>query len=558
MGRKPLGERPLTNAERVKLCRLRKKAGQSPGTTANPKPVKNAGGGRSPSPCGDAFQIQTNLSLPSPVVVHSPVAHQPGPPAPTLPVHVQHALTLLGGKVKSYDEAKELLKDAHVWDLNLSQQRRGYKRPACTYPWQHEIVDATQLYKVTFVEGSRRVGKSNAALLGAVENILNGCRQVDLYGAKKDSAARILRDLRYDQFSYNEIDPVIVDTTAMRVTFANGGIIEAHASVPSDAKGFKSSVIWFEEFDQLLRLQPKVIAAAVGVLLSEPDARLIITANKDTGAFKIFEDMLTKPEFSEDVKFFSINDSQAPHVERCGNTPLVKAFMTATMGADYAEQQIHNQDSYDGEVFNAQGVIDAMETYSSWINEGHKSAQKTVIAVDPGHGHATGIFIAGWYNGHVYELESHEFVGKRLDQKSGSNVSQPAVTEDYLKEFVRGKAREYNADIVCETNSGGAWWMDHWRETSGQRRVRASDFGKDGTVNDRNAFIHVLSQLINEGRFHYKNDRLRGQLISYNPDDRETVEWNNKGDLADACLHATRFLVKYGAEKHKKTTWDGR
>ncbi len=515
-----------------------------------------AGGGQPPK----SHSHSTPSSFPSHSV--SPAAPRTGPPA--LPPHVQSALALLGGKLRTYDEAKELLKDAQVWDLKLSQQRKGYRRPAITYQWQHEIADATQLYKVTFVEGSRRVGKSNAAFLGAIENILNGARQIDLYGAKKDSAARIMRDLRYDQFSYECIDPIIVDSTATKLTFQNGGVIEAHASVPSDAKGFKSPVIWFEEFDQLLRLQPKVIAAAVGVLLSEPNARLIITANKDTGAFKLFEDMLTKPEFADDVRFFSIDDSQAPHIEASGNTPLVKAFMTATMGNDYAEQQIHNVDSFEGDVFHVNLVIDAFNTYDEWMADAgffdptkartRKQPQRACIGVDPGHGHATGIFIAGYSNGHVFELESHEFVGKALDKKT----SQKPVTEEYLKSFVLGKAREYNAIIVCETNSGGSWWMDHWRETAGGRGVKPSDFGKDGTINDRNSYIHELSLLINEGRFHYCSDQLRGQLISYSPDDRDSVEWSNKGDLADACLHAVKFLIKSEKKQLKQTVWDGR
>jgi hypothetical protein len=371
-----------------------------------------------------------------------------------------------------------------------------------------------------------------------------------------------MRDVRYDQFSYQEVDPIIVDTTAQKLTLANGAVLTAHASVPSDAKGFKASVIWFEEFDQLLRLQPKTIAAAVGVLLSEPNARLVITANKDTGAYKLFEDLLTKPEYAEDVKFFSIDDTQAPHIEAAGNTGIVKAFMTATVGADYAEQQIHNQDSYEGEVFHVQDVMDANNTYDYWMGNVKPRPDRVVIGIDPGQGHATGIMILGQHNDHLYEIESHEFVGKRLD-KAGALIApkthQKQVSEDYIKTFITEKAHALHADIVCETNSGGAWWMQHWREQPGIKIVKPSDFGKPGTRNDRNGFIHELSQLLGDGKFHFKNDQLRSQLISYNPDDRESVEWSNKGDLADATLHAAHYIIKkekVGNRKH--TTWDGR
>lgn len=469
----------------------------------------------------------------------------------------------MGSYKCKYDEAKAILRDANVWDDAATIPR--YRRPSILSAKQNIIIDAAQNPKVRviFIEGPRRTGKSTAGFIIIYEEGLNGNKKWGVWGATEDSASKILRDITQDP-NFPDLTCHVSNATAQRVTCDNGVIIEAHASKVSDAKGLQYGGVWITEFDQLLRTQPLVFGAILAILRSEPRMKIILDANSDTGAYKMFkETFLSMPEnVQEQVRFFTLLREDVTHIPEDADD-LLKPLMEAAMGKDKVAEQLYNTESFEGECFNVRGVVEAFNGYDEWMMDAgffdptkartRKVPERVVIAIDPGHSHATGIFIAGISGGHVFELESYEFVGKRL----GAKASQQPVTEDYLKDFVAGKAHEYLADVVCETNSGGAWWMDHWRRSAGTKGVHASDFGKKGTKNDRNGFIHVLSMLINEARFHFCNDQLRAQLTSYNPDDRDKTEWKNKGDLADACLHAVQFLISK-EKRLKQTVWDGR
>jgi hypothetical protein len=424
----------------------------------------------------------------------------------------------------------------------------SYRRPGILNPRQNEIIDAAQdpQVKLILIEGDRRTGKSTAAWVAINELMFAGWRDWGLWGAKRDSASKILRDLTADRITYTELNPLIANITAMRLQRVDGCTLNAHASTVADSKGFDYDGVWIEEFDQLLRDNPAVFGAIIPILRAKPKLKIIMTANRDTGSYKLMREYLSSevnPVFAESVRFYTLTRDEASHLADAENDPLIEPLMEVAVGRDKTQEQLHNVESYSGEVFDAQALVDALNSYDEWmLDMGLVDASlqrtgirplRTVIGVDPGFADATAITVESQYRDHVYEEESHEFHGRN---ERGTEVSQ-----EHIIQFIRALAVKYGAEICIESNSGGLWWAKALRAQG--LRVTMSNFTTPGTGTDRESHIRLLNQLLESGRYHYRNERFRAQAVVYSLAEKGKRSNADHGDLVDAKLHAIRRLL---------------
>ena len=436
----------------------------------------------------------------------------------------------------------------------------SYRRPGVLNPRQQEIVDTSQdpLVKLILIEGDRRTGKSTAAWVAVNELMFAGHRHWGLWGAKRDSASKILRDLMADRITYNELNPLVANITAMRLERVDGCTLNAHATTVADSKGFDYDGVWIEEFDQVLRDNPQVFAAIVPILRAKPNLKIIMTANRDQGAYKLMREYFADnadQSVRDAVRFFTLTRAEATHLANADNDPLIEPLMQLAVGRDKTQEQLHNIESYSGEVFNATKLMTALNGYDDWMldmglvdsaNErSNRRPLATVIGIDPGFGDATGIACWSIYDNHVYEEESHVLYGR--DEKG------IGVSEEQIKQLVRSMALKYGATIIIEPNSGGLWWADYWEKECGLRVVRHA-FAPAGKAGDRESHIRLFNTLLEEERAHYCNPQLRDQGVVYSLDEKNKSVNRGHGDLVDAVLFAVWDLMKRATQEHMEVS----
>jgi hypothetical protein len=109
-------------------------------------------------------------------------------------------------------------------------------------------------------------------------------------------------------------------------------------------------------------------------------------------------------------------------------------------------------------------------------------------------------------------------------------------TPDKINMFFLQKAKEHNVNrITIESNSGGQAVMLFFK--AHHLPVILQNFGGDGEVNARAAYIKIARELLDERACLLKSSILRNELLIYDPG--VAAKEKNKGDLADAFLHFT-------------------
>lgn len=412
--------------------------------------------------------------------------------------------------------------------LFIKQAPLKYDRPTFLNPRQNDIIDLIQMYKIIFIEGDRRTGKSTAGWVAVTELVINGTLKWDMWAGKEQSAIRLHHDMYRDPLLHAMNQKLVASHTAKKTKWINGGELNIHATTVIDSKGIGGDGIILEEFDQIIKKNPEAIAAIFAILRDKPDMKMILLANQGSGAYKLFKEIFKDKQFEKDIKFVTLTYEHSPHIQLAGNDPLISKVLKATMGTEYMKSQLANEESFEGEAFNAVRVSEAIESYDDFMKSmGNNTPIDAVIGVDPGFAHATGVFCCGVYQGHIFEIESHQLYGKN-------------TSEDSIKAVVTDMAKSYGAKIVCESNSGGLHWLRHWKNQG--LYARAQNFASDSKPRDsRSYYMRQLKLLLEQHKFHFCNTDLRNQLLIYDPDKNKL---DAKGDLADAALHAIHRLLR--------------
>ena len=433
--------------------------------------------------------------------------------------------------------------------LTSGRPFKNIKKEFMLWPEQEKLIDAIldPSIKVILVHGSRRTGKSTGLWLGLCEYQLVHRAPMILVGAKEDSAAAILKDMVNDTLSKKDTDRLIAYTHGrlrmMGLTFLTGQELKVAATTTTGVKGLASGLVWIEEWDQVLREHPKVYADAVAIALSEPNMKIIMSANQDTGVFKQAKEDLEK--YGNQCVVFEFTPEVCPHVEILDNSGLVHELMAGAMGDDYANSQLKNTESHIGEVFNSKAVMDAFNQYDEWavsfgiIRENNIPLYdpiKSYVCLDPGFGHPTGIVV-------VHALRAHCWCDYAKDL-TGAEVED----DDEILRLAADLATEYGAEIIIEN---GQWGSSYWMKKLRNRgfTVHGRKFQGRGKANDRSDHIKHLNGLLNARRFHTDQRNLKKGLGIYNPEMREKQAEGYKGDKVDALLLGAKMLERYLMEE---------
>jgi len=466
---------------------------------------------------------------------------KPEPPAPT-----GGGLTFLKPQTQAL---LAIAKDIPAWLAPIvleefrakfrEETRPNWFRPSCLYDKQNEIIDYINdtMTQVIAITGPRRTGKSTSWYVGVHEAIYEGKRKYwGLWGATEKGAAKILTDAWKDQLTLEETKPLHVSKTFSKLTFFNGGTIEVNATTISGSKGFAYQGVILTEFDQILKDNPDAVASIAGILRSEPNLKIILDMNMGSGAYHLLMDKFRQEKYHTRVKVVELLTEDVGHLDT-ERDELVADIMECAMGQDYVDEQIHHIETHTGDSFPAALIIEAMNGYDDFMENIKGRRYICCLGVDPGFAHPTGIFVAGYYRGHIFELESMELRGKD-------------TSEDRIKAIVAEMAREYGAEIVCESNSGGLHWVKEWNDKYNLRAITQNFSSNQLDYSSRPSMMRIVRELFEQHRLHFYSDRLRQELLIYNPDKDKN---DSKGDLADAFIHTIfRLKTEYLDNEHEQ------
>ncbi len=474
------------------------------------------------------------------------------PPTPTLskqPFDPKSALQQLVFKATDSTQFKILqymIENEHLF--TLKDDYPVYIRPAILNDRQKEIINAItdNTTRLIIIEGDRRTGKSTSVWVAILENMWNNIRtKVGMWAATEETCNKIHNDVFADKITWSMTKSLQRGHTTTRTRFINNGVIETHATKMSDASGLQYSMIWIDEFHQVLKDNGEAFATIAGIVRSEPNLKVVLSCNMGTGAYQLLKKKLSKSTVN--YKMFTLLKSDVTHISDEGDelaTVLMEAY-----DQDFADAQLKNIYNATGDVFDYQSLVDAWEGYPLMIST-KPIARYKILSIDPsGAGHPF-----GWYIGAVdgkgenfWEIESGELqLGKSLDDlESGEKWSW-----DRIMVFFIQKCKKLNVDLVImESNSGG----NAMKLKFSQNNLHAmnQNFAPVGKRGSRNAMIHMSRSLFDDRVINIKSEGLRDQLLIYDPEVHNKEKY--KGDRPDAMLHCNWRLAQKTKSPYYRT-----
>lgn len=436
--------------------------------------------------------------------------------------------------LKYLDKTKSLVQER-------VEQKFTYLRPGFLNPQQILIINAVQSEMLVAVEGDRQTGKTTAIWFGVNEDCIT--RKTEWHYICSNGANAVsLHEKVYNDKNTSSLRALTSVHTAKMTTFMNGSFFKVHNTTVNDVKGCTGN-LWIDEVDQVIKDNPEVIAAAVALIRSDSNLRIVFSMNKGSGAYVLLLDALK--QFTDRVKFIPLEKQHSPQIEAAGNDALIDALMSATMGKSYADQQLRNIHNASGDQFDPVSIADAFNNYNTFLSYQMPDSVYRYLAIDPsGTGHPWGWFViaANRDRSVLWEIESGEI------QMGTMNASHEQWTPDRILQFLIHKFKEHGCvKAVIESNSGGNGIMLQFKNRG--LPCICQNFGADTDVNARSAYLTIARELLDSRSLVFKNDTLRNELLIYNPKEAATAK--EKGDVADAFLHAIWAAVD-GVQYFKK------
>ena len=439
----------------------------------------------------------------------------------------------------SFPAAKYLIENIHL--VNKEKPRPAWNRPKVLNPRQNEIMDAIcdTFTQFVLIEGDRRTGKSTAVWAAIHEDIWNGTRKNwGMWAAIQETASKIHCDVYSDPITWDETSPLHNGHSMMKTAIMDGSLL-VNATTVSASSGKQYHGIWVDEMHTVLKDNPAVLATIAAILRSEPNIKMVLSMNKGSGAYEAFKEEFKPLIANGRAKFFTLEKDDTTHISQ-ENDDACRIFMNASMGEAFTKRQLDNETTWEGDAFPPYMIIDAMNGYDEFMPSVANKAFPSVVGVDPGYAHATGVWCGGIYRGHIFELESTMLAGNKN-------------SEERIKAHIAELANDYCAEIVCESNSGGLHWMDGWRSLG--FTVSAQNFENNPLkVFDRKNMLKIIREAFEQHRIHICSKKLQLQLLKYNPDKDKN---DSKGDLADAFIHAVfKLLIQYReSDEDEQVVW---
>jgi hypothetical protein len=270
-------------------------------------------------------------------------------------------------------------------------------------------------------------------------------------------------------------------------------------------------------------------ASDEGVLQFEYFLRVLSEFGNFFPVFRIEEDPRTGEFILVQMNDFDIDIPTQEIPRRDFFRNMLFKLLAALHSEAFAKAQMLNIYDDSAGMFRAELVANAFENWSE--SKIPKLEHNSVMAIDPGHTHATAVIILQQdKDGNLIEVFAKEYFGK-------------AISEEDFKDEVFELYRKYRCrELYVESNSGGKWWRDHWVERG--LNCHLSNFGtanpNTGEVSnmtrafERTWYERVLKDFLEKGKILLHNEALFREFSLYNPVDNKE---KGKGDLVDALLH---------------------
>jgi len=459
-------------------------------------------------------------------------------------------------------------------DNKESNKPLVYLRPPKFHAKQHEVVEAIKdpRYKLIFVEGCQRSGKSTSVFAGLHELTLESPRPLRIAllagkggkngrdGGSKGILADVLRDPILDKVNKQVLD--LSSRTNDTIKWYNGSELVAMDLTVASIKGADKEIVWIDELDVAISEgndKREAVVSAVNTMLATSDFKLILSSNLDKGLYQILRDEIFKLQ-EECVCSISIRKEDCPHLNRediASNYRIAKTMSDALLGEGFGQMRLEGEMTGQGDCFNFAAVNDAFDRYTLYMSIiNNKLPPIRFMAIDPsGTGHPFGVFIGAYdpdKDEHV-EIESFE-----IQMGDPNTRIQEKSSPQRINELLLTKCRENGIKkVVIESNSGGQAIAIFLRNYGIQ--VIEQNFGGKQCYNSRANYVTLANYLLDNRKIVLKNDKLKSELIIYNPSiNKEEF----KGDVADAFLHycwiavgGMTYLAKKARQSNKSPTY---
>jgi len=313
--------------------------------------------------------------------------------------------------------------------------------------------------------------------------------------------------------------------------------------------------LWIDELDKIIRQKEtrQALAAALPIvitLLMDNRAFIWITCNQasDEGVLQFEYFIKTLSKFGNYFPIFRIEDNPQtgifelvqinnfevdipsdPILRKDFFKNLMYELLSSLYDEAFAKAQMLNVFDDSSGMFKSELVANAFDNWSE--KNLPRLAYNSIMAIDPGHTHATAVIILQKDKfGNLHEVYAEEYYGK-------------SITEEEFKDEIFELYRKYGVrELYVESNSGGLWWRDHW--LSRGMNCQLSNFGvtrpDTGEVSnmqrafERTWYERVLKDFLEKGKIFLHSQQLFKEFSLYNPVENKE---KGKGDLVDALLH---------------------
>ena len=323
---------------------------------------------------------------------------------------------------------------------------------------------------------------------------------------------------------------------------------------PSSLQGLTGG-LWIDELDKIIgeKQTRQALASALPIVITklmDNTGFIWITGNQasDEGAlqFEYFLTVLAK--FGNYFPIYRITDVKGifqliqlnnfdidipidPILRKEFFKDMMFQLLAALYDLAFAKAQILNLYDDSAGMFKAEDVA---YSFDNWSKANFpKLAYDCVMAIDPGHTHATGVIILQKdKHGNLHEVYAQEYFGKQ-------------ISEDAFKDEIFDLYREYGVrEMYVESNSGGKWWRDHWVERGlncfmsnfGNTNPQTGEVSNMKRAFERAWYERVLKDFLEKHKIFLHNEDLFREFSLYNPVEGKE---KGKGDLVDALLHCT-------------------
>jgi len=444
----------------------------------------------------------------------------------------------------------------------LQQEYYTFREPEWFVPHQQEMFNYFMRGNV-FVQGIRQLTyKTTTALIAAyAKGLIHKGLYIVQISTSKDLSKELLGKIVSDPRVNNIWKPKLKIALRESYTLQNSSKLLLRPCKATSLQGLTGG-LWIDEIDKIIKQREtrEALAAALPIvitLLRDNIGFIWITCNQAVGEgalqFEYFKrelmkfgnmfpvcDILEPSEDNPTRQLVQLNDFDVPvPIDPLENEQFWKEMIyrlqIALADEEFAKAQMLNIYEDISGMFKGKFITRAFESWAE--NLIPEFPTNVVMGIDPGHTHATGVIILALDNrGHVHEIYAKEFFGSQ-------------ISEEKFKDLVHGLYREYGVRTgYCESNSGGLWWMDHWRlegltfwaANFGVANPNTGDVSNMQKAFERTYHERVLKHLLEKGKIHLHNQQLFKEFSLYNP--TESKE-KGKGDLVDALLHATFHIV---------------